>query len=194
MKKTIRTLSHDPGSTNYGWAVTEVTYTGRSVQFGVLATGMLKHRIVQLKDSDALTATRRKYLREITRVVDKYRPTALIAERFMTRGMKGTLIEYVAFMLGLLQFVTHTYGMNYKLVPASQWKNEVTRWGVDLNDLYTWSKITPHQTDAVFMGLYMGCQVLDVPRPKVSRTLLNRVVKQSELTSKTVLVNRKRRR
>jgi hypothetical protein len=69
--------------------------------------------------------------------------------------MGGVTIELVNIMLGAL--ITNFASVETKVLPASQWKNELKRRGVDLESVYAAYKgvrITPHAIDASMIGCY----------------------------------------
>jgi hypothetical protein len=95
---------------------------------------------------------RELFLKELKPWFDTFKPQAMIAERFQTRGNGGPLIEYVAVMLGLL---AGTYPrIKTKFITASTWKNAFKRRFFDLKLLYPNLLIQPHPFDAAMIGIY----------------------------------------
>jgi hypothetical protein len=80
-----------------------------------------------------------------------------------------------------------------KVIPAATWKNAVKRAGIDLKAEYKRVRVTPHQLDAVLIGLYIGFRGYgrkdfgDVDLPAIWDSILDQV----ELTSTNRLINRK---
>jgi hypothetical protein len=116
----------------------------------------------------------KSYLDEILEITKEFKPDAIIAERYMSRRMGGTTIELVNMALGALRVFCITNDVYLRMIPASQWKNELKRRGVDLKLLYKQvrmaNKKTPHEVDAVFIALYayfirMGAKAFEVEDP-----------------------------
>lgn len=105
---------------------------------------------------------------KLSRVVQ---PEAHIAERFMSRRMGGVTIELVNMTIGILRCVCLRTGKPIKLIPASQWKNELKRRGVLLPEVYKKAKsykVSAHEVDASLIALYgvflrLGHKPFDVP-------------------------------
>jgi Holliday junction resolvasome RuvABC endonuclease subunit len=158
-KRTLRAtfLSFDPGTSNHGYAVVKATLHLRSppTQVQVLRFGRIHDTIRDLKLGVRLQVLGyKKILRKLTL---EYQPTHFVAERYMSRRMGGTTIESVNLMLGaaLGEFSPR---IPVKVIPASQWKNEAKRQGIDLLALYAFAKeyggITDHAVDAMMIGVY----------------------------------------
>lgn len=87
-----------------------------------------------------------------------YKVSDVIAERFQTRGNGGPLIELVSTMNGALVSNAYAHNVTYRLITASQWKNQVNKYN-DLEALYLYTHslgYTPHETDATLIGLYQA--------------------------------------
>lgn len=142
----FRILAMDPGSRNFGISCVEV----QGNKPVVLANAALMHPLNTLVD---YRPARDLFLKEIARWVSLFKPQALIAERFQTRGNGGPLIELVSVMLGLLN---GTYPeLPFKFITASTWKNAFNRrHQVDLKDLYTQLRMPAHSFDATLIGIY----------------------------------------
>lgn len=141
-----RILAFDPGSRNMGIAL--VAKKGKNL--GVIANSVMTNPV---NDLTMVNAPKQKFIDEVGRWVDEYKPQGIIAERFQTRGLGGPLIEQVSFMLGLL---AGHFGLPIKLITASTWKNKFQRrFDIDLKeDVYKEIKIQPHQLDACLIGCY----------------------------------------
>lgn len=145
-------LSLDPGVNNFAYCVSRVTDAG---EYTVLQHGMLHTTMRSLTSVGALATERRAYTSQLRGLMTTHRVTHIIAERYMLRrGSGGTAIEAINMMLGILLLCR----LPVKIIPASQWKNDVRRAGVDLDALYVEGKaavnLTPHQIDAAHIGAY----------------------------------------
>lgn len=142
-----RILTCDPGTRNFGIACVGVK--GNKVD--VIASAMLTHPITLLTNGHL--AERKAYVTELRQWFDLYKPDAIIAERFQTRGNGGPTIELVSTMNALLMAIKKK---PFKYVVASQWKNAFNRrWGTDhLKGMYNDCLTTPHQLDAILIGVY----------------------------------------
>ena len=134
-----------------------------------------------------------KYLREVKKISKGYEVDEIVAERFMSRGNGGTLIESVNMMLGQLNTVSRN---KITLLSASTWKNRVNKF-FDLKDFYTQVRVEAHEVDAVLMSMYCAEQILDLdilPRfkKKNERTNLIKVI-ESCTTSQLKKPKRKKR-
>jgi hypothetical protein len=105
------------------------------------------------------------YVEEVQDIEREFLPQAHIAERYQSRRFGGVTIELVNMTLGALRHHGYTYGSPIKLIPASQWKNELKRRGVLLQDVYRAAKVfkySDHEVDAVFIALYGACYVAKI--------------------------------
>ncbi|BAG41664.1 RuvC_resolvase like protein [Ralstonia phage phiRSL1] len=142
---TIRVLSFDPGSRNFGISCV-ATKNGK---VRVMANSIVTNPIFDLTRFEVQKKT---FLAEIGQWVELYKPQALIAERFQTRGIGGPLIEIVTTMNAL---VSAHFGLNTLLIVASQWKLAYQRrFDFALDDLYRQVLVPPHQLDASLIGVY----------------------------------------
>ncbi len=171
--RVLRVLAHDPGSKSYGIAAVEIT-VGKPIskkefknpktkplsglKFKVLYVGLLNSRYYGLKKTHEIGRETIAYMNEISKLVDDYQIDLQIGERYMTRGIKGVTIEFVNMMLGTLRGIAVAKKTPLKVMPAAQWKVPLGNRGVDLDEIYsdakTYQKTTPHEVDAIFIGLY----------------------------------------
>lgn len=149
-------LGLDPGSANFGYAVIQVS-VGRTFRYKVLEDGKLSCMLRSLKGD--VTTDINLFKAEVRRILRKHKPTHLIAERFMTRGIKGATIEYISVMLGVL---TQMGIKNVKFITAAQWKNRWNRYYC-LDDFYPQVCIEDHQVDAANIALYGSALWFDTP-------------------------------
>lgn len=157
-------LGLDPGVANSAWSVVKFDANGG---FQVLGVGMLANTVKDFTlgiEHQCLL-----FLDELKDILRRHpKITAVCAERFMTRGNKGTTIEKIGLMLGMvvgyLQSVNA--GIHVSMIPASQWKNEFNRQ----SDLEAWyqlgqKELTPHEVDAISIALYAGSKLRRLSKP-----------------------------
>lgn len=160
-------LSLDPGVTNSAWAVS--TYDKSKGEYTLIASGKVQNAITDLTFD--LAQQLNKYATEIQNLVVKYNVNCLGMERFQARGMKGTTIELVNIMIGttITQALTNFNILLFRVIPASQWKNAWNRLE-SLEDYYAKAPCTPHQADAIGIGIYCLSEWLAFPLNKVINT------------------------
>lgn len=158
----IRLLAYDPGSSNSGYCLVDFTWRGQKVTPKIVKNGLMHSLIRDLKNGTAHAERIVAFLTEVkTHLFDNgEKPKAVIAERYMTRGINGPTVEYVNQMLGATAVILSHQQIPYKFIPASQWKNEVSRQGVALEELYVTGhnldpRVTPHQIDAMMLCCYL---------------------------------------
>ncbi len=147
MKSTTkRVLALDPGSKNMGISVVALN---DNLKLKVVANSIVTNPIYDLTK---FSVQRAVFLAEMDRWFELYQPSAIIAERFQTRGLLGPLVEIVSVMLGLL---AGRYNVPIKLITAATWKNEFNRrFPYPLDDLYKKARVTPHQLDSCLIGVF----------------------------------------
>lgn len=143
----IRMLGLDPGTNNFAFSVVE----GNGKKFNILEHGMIRNPFKGMKGDD-VGQRGRKFVLEVREIVRYFKITHGTAERFQTRGPKGTTVEEVSVSLGLLWGVGIKPN-NLRFITAAQWKNEWNR-RYDLKAFYATCGIVPHQVDATNIGLY----------------------------------------
>jgi hypothetical protein len=114
---------------------------------------MVKNTIQDLKHQN-LKETVLKFHHEIESIIDTYKVTEISMERFVSRGLLGSLSEYICIMQGILAINPKIQVFN--LVTAATWKNSFNK-SYKLNDFYKQAKklkIQAHEIDAVMIGLY----------------------------------------
>lgn len=166
----IHILASDPGSKNYGIAVCLLDLTNRAKpKFSVLRYGMLSNPVNDLRYPE-MSKQRDLFLKEVRSFladaqVNPKQINLVICERFMTRGLLGTLVEYVAYMIGLLHSeFSHS---SFRAIQASTWKNAFkarTGFKLDKESLVyakaKQAKILPHEVDAILIGAYGANAIL----------------------------------
>lgn len=139
-----RILSFDPGTRNMGISCVELVGNVPHV----LANATMEHPMHDIK---AFMTQRDAFLSEVQYWINTFNPSAIVAERFQTRGLKGPTIEVVSMMLGILGMLK----LPVLFVPAVVWKNKFQkRFCADLRDMYSYINTTPHQLDASLIGCY----------------------------------------
>ena len=186
---TLTIMAHDPGTSNYGFSVLRATAAPRNrIKVTVLLNGLCPERVKVLKSGSQLRESLHSFKAWYTKIVRKYKVQFVVAERFMTRGGKGPTIESINMMLGVLV----CGDLPCKVLPASQWKNSVRRAGIELDDWYTWAKVTPHQLDACLIGTYMASTLYGHKGfdGLALKSGFKKFVLQVEATSEERLINR----
>lgn len=186
--KKVTVLAHDPGSKNYGVAVVQGSKQGDTLRIRVLASGKQKSLVNQLKRGSLLRKQLDAYVNEVLAVKKKYKPHYFVAERYMTRGIKGLSVECINMMLSA---AVREIEIPYTLLAAVTWKRFVEKCGVDLKKAYKWCKAEPHQLDSALMGVYAVMQILKLPRQKIP---MKKLILAIEKVSTVKLTNRVLRR
>ena len=176
-------LASDPGSKNYGYSVLSVKATAvplnkkvnqmKKLIVTLLEVGVIKSKLTSLKDVSLAGRELMAYRKELRSIAKRHQTTFQIAERYMSRRMGGVTIEIVNQLIGALRVEAQIIGNPLKLIPSSQWKNELKRRGVDLDIKYKDAKKvkrTPHELDATLIGVYgafalMRCKPYEVKDP-----------------------------
>ena len=175
----MRVLMLDPGSRNFGYSVLEIDGKG----FRYLEIGQIEKTIVNLTANPHVRKPKRRkkagqapqkipkdgwpvdhplhvmlprYYKTMSRLIKDYGIDEVVMERFQSRGLKGSTIEAVSIMVGILLGMLHRMKIKSRLVTAGQWKNQINRH-INLDNTYKITAkfgYTPHETDACFMGIY----------------------------------------
>lgn len=183
--RSMVVMAHDPGKTNYAVAVVKGKVVRGKLRLRVIFNNMVSNTVKQLTDGTVLKQEIKAYLVETFQYGAAHKPNLFIAERFMTRGLKGPTIEMIGIMLGA--FVSRL-PVPYALVGASTWKNEMKRRGLDLKEMYKLARVTPHQLDAVLMAVYQLIKSMGVPRYNLDR---DRIIQAAEAASALPLKKKK---
>jgi hypothetical protein len=152
-------LGMDPGTSNFAYSVVEVGIN--PIKFNILTHRMLNSPIKEMSGLD-VGQRLQTFAKEIRAIKRTYNVDFAVAERFMTRGHKGTTIEAVSAMLGSLSGIFKT---DVCFITAAQWKNSINKQ-LNLDDLYVGLKpygIPTHRIDAVCIGLYGATLALEEP-------------------------------
>lgn len=175
-------LACDGGSPNFGVSVIELSGGRRRV----IKNGILK---TTLKDMNDLPKRLDEMIAEIKKDwLQSKTPDYIICERYQNRGLKGSLIERVAFMYIRLHCAFPT--AQFTLIMASTWKNQFHRTNTEnkLDYWYKVARVTPHQLDSTLIGLYQTF-LLDKSTPYQFDMRL--LIPKIEKTSVEKLINRK---
>jgi len=144
-----RYMGFDMGAKNLAWAVYK-----KKKNF-IHSSGMFLNPINDLTKSFDIQL--QKFTKEFQRLLVKYRPKEIIAERFLTRGFMGNLIEKIGIMLGVMAATAKSLGIKFTLVVPSAWKNSLNRViNKKLPDIYKLFKKHIHRIDAIFMSYYIA--------------------------------------
>lgn len=177
--RVLTLIGHDPGSQNYGISVVRVKLPEiiegtvknsqlqelPSLSFSILYAGKLKTTFTTLKNSNLAKKEIVGFRKEIKGLVKKFKPDVQIAERYMSRRMGGVTIELVNMLLGALRVYAEADKVPLRMIPASQWKNEIKRKGIDLKEVYKTNKKakrTAHELDAVLIAIYGAFKLMKI--------------------------------
>lgn len=150
---TINILGLDPGTNSFAYSVIELTTNKGTASARVLQRGFIKSTVFDLRTPNYLRVQMAAYRACLRSVVTEFGIKFVVAERYQSRGMGGATIEHVNIMLGALLCM---FDLKVRIFPASQWKNDVNRKGLDLKSTYEACAkvITPHEIDASHIGWY----------------------------------------
>ncbi len=158
---TIRVLGLDPGTKNFGWAVTEFNLMLNT--FKPIAAGKVENTVSQM---DNVLNQTDLFMNELKELIMRYAPSYIIVERFMNRGrFNGATGEYVSFMMGCLAWyaLNNTKGIKgYFVVHSGTWKGAYNRFlpkskGKILDKMYGYCLSEPHELDAFLLSHYGYC-------------------------------------
>lgn len=147
MIKTI--LAIDPGKVNMGYSIIQFD----NGKYRIVARGMVENTIQDLK-GDNIKPVVKKFHSEIQKKINTYGISELTMERFVSRGLLGSLSEFICIMQGILSINSKIKVFN--LVTAATWKNAFNKH-YELKAFYKLGKqygILDHEVDAALIGLY----------------------------------------
>lgn len=170
--KKLRILAMDPGTSNYAWSVLEVE---RPFKAKLVATGMIQNTLKTLTQN--LKESGKAFYDEVQSIKEQFGVDHIILERFQARGMKGTTIELVNVMIGIIMGTWKKSYRSFKLITAAQWKNEWNRNG-DLKAFYEKVSCTVHQADSIGIGLYGAAFWFDEKPFETLKKLENQLIRQ----------------
>lgn len=147
-------LSIDPGKVNMGFAIVKKKKNKKKkIVYQVAQFGMLSHPLADLKAHN-LKPVILQFNAEIDQLLTTHQVQAVSMERFISRGLLGSLAEYICIMQGVISVNPKVKAFNLVTPPA--WKNSFNRQA-DLKAFYKLGlkyKIKPHEIDAVLIGFY----------------------------------------
>lgn len=151
--KTIRCIGIDPGIKNHAVSIMDITFRPRGMDVKVIKSGILKNPVFDLNTD--VVAQCQLYCNEMTRIIEKYNPVMVCAERFQNRGFRagGSQMEAVNVMLGALSCLPHFDNVQLKLVSPVVWKSAVKRH-FELKEHYKLCRFPVHEFDAGLIGIY----------------------------------------
>lgn len=145
--KTI--LAIDPGKVNMGYSIIQQ----KGSKYRILKRGMVKNTIRDLKPVN-LKDTVSIFNNEIDDLIETFSVSEVSMERFVSRGLLGSLSEYICIMQGIISI--HPKISTFNLITAATWKNSFNK-RYALKEFYKQAKkikIQPHEIDALLIGLY----------------------------------------
>jgi hypothetical protein len=146
-KDTVRVLAFDPGIANFGISV--VAARGNKIR--VMANAKLMYPMDSMTE---FQVQKLRFLEEVGKWVELYKPHALIAERFMLRGA-GTGQAMGELIPSMIALTSAYFNLNTLTIPAAQWKNPIQkRFTFDLKETYKEIGVEAHQLDASLIGIY----------------------------------------
>jgi hypothetical protein len=157
-KSGLRVLGLDPGTANFG-------------AFGGIIGAKAVEPILTEMISTALKAFTGAdfnirldaFIKDIDRILAIVDPDVVLIERFQTRGLQGTTVELVGFMIGIVASRLKIYEIaknktvNLRPIIAGQWKNCLNKNSkIPLDDMYKMLGSTKlhHRLDAMMMASY----------------------------------------
>ncbi len=185
----ITIVASDPGTKSYGFSVVQFRQKGKQIQYRVVKTSKLQVT-ADIKNTD-MQGQLKAYVKAFNKVVKSSgkKPTHLIAERFMARGLKGPLVESVNMMLGSLAYSTN---LPITFVPAVVWKNRVNKV-FDLKAFYKEARIEPHELDATMMAFFLAEKIFnqDIVSQLSKKKSRSNLIKVIEKCTTSKLKNKK---
>jgi hypothetical protein len=183
MFDTYRVVGIDPGIVNMAVSIMDIKVPAEELHkfkrlkhepqgfnVKVIKTGLLKNPMFEINKD--VVVQNRLFSQEIARIIEKYRPTMLCAERFQNRGFRagGIQIEVVNLMLGAIASMPHfDQEVELKLVSPIVWKAAIKRQ-FDLKAYYKLCRFPVHEFDSTLIGMY-GALVHLKMKPFANMTL-----------------------
>ena len=168
MSKPYTVLSCDPGTKNFAVSLLTARKVEEKLRFKIHGTLILDSTVTQLKQD--VGRELRNFTNDFDTITGNHNvvPDALFMERFQARGLGGTTIECINFMLGAMIYKYHET-TDIRLPTAATWKNRINKH-VDLKNAYKKYNLhrvitnkTPHELDAVLIGMYACYQHFGLP-------------------------------
>ena len=147
-RRTERYVSMDPGTKNF--AVALLDDSGKC-----LYVSMFRHTIRSMAQKDR--EQRVEFRRRMGRLLDRLKPTRLMAETFTVRGFGTNSIELIGIMLGSIMVLADERGIEEQTTMSSTWKQNLKKRH-DLDRMYDDARelgVPPHVVDAILIGQYL---------------------------------------
>lgn len=160
-------LSCDPGTKNFAAALITGRMKNGTLNITIHGTKVIDSTIHELKDN--LGFSLRNFLKTFDTINENHGtlPDAVYMERFQSRGLGGTTIECINFMLGSMVLHYHE-DTDVKLITAATWKNRANKM-IDLKSSYKDYNLhrvitdkTAHELDATLIGIYACCRHFEI--------------------------------
>jgi Holliday junction resolvasome RuvABC endonuclease subunit len=190
-------LCLDPGKDNFAYAVVS--------KKKLVATGMFSNTINSFTEKDKHNKVK-AFSKEIVRLLDKYKVTDVVAERYLVRAGQsktGASCEFISFSLGYIERLCKERKIELHLITPSVWKQFCIRtfkekpqtpltetFGFfNLSKNFSNVPIREHQFDAMGISLYWFSKS-DVDVFKLRKRICKKLVKiwrENEPTEKRLL-------
>lgn len=189
----------DPGTKNFGWCAIRFN----SKTFQPLGSGKI---INTVQDINSVQEQTLKFCEEILSLISKYKPSAIIVERFLNRGrFNGATGEYVSMMIGILSLLTRSdiqenlqpslkaNSFNMHIIHSGTWKTAINRKGKVKNylkQMYDYCLAEPHELDAYLIGHY-GYSIVSQSSPY---SHLNKGISKKDIRALEAVATGKKKR
>ena len=190
-------LCLDPGKDNFAYAVVS--------KKKLVVTGMFSNTINSFTEKDKHNKVK-AFSKEIVRLLDKYKVTDVVAERYLVRAGQsktGASCEFISFSLGYIERLCKERKIELHLITPSVWKQFCIRtfkekpqtpltetFGFfNLSKNFSNVPIREHQFDAMGISLYWFSKS-DVDVFKLRKRICKKLVKiwrENEPTEKRLL-------
>lgn len=170
MKKKIKILGCDPGSKNYGYTCLTASIRKDLMVTNISEIGMFQRCINNLTEKpqkppksrrkkEGMWPPLQEQLPEFEHfwsgLLDEFEPDVFIVERYQARGGKGTTIECVSIMNGIIASLCMYRDIKFVMITAATWKNRVNSQ-FDLEASYKEVEFPDHMVDSSFIAAYAG--------------------------------------
>ena len=138
-------LGADPGTRNFGICVHKTP--GK-----ILYSGLLYNTITDMKSPNLIALSK-----TITKMLKKYRPSKVVLERFLGRGLKGGLNEMITSNTICVALIAAQLGIEVIFVTAATWKNQLAREGKEIEKIYAYAwkyGISKHRVDSLLLAIW----------------------------------------
>lgn len=151
--KKLRVLGIDPGTTNFAYTAVDIRGTQRIKGVKIIKRGVISGTVKLLTGN--LHEDSGKFIEELRSLISEIKPDVVVYERYQSRGMKGTTIELVNMMIGMLMVMSWDTKFPIQGIMPSTWKNAVNRKFDLKEDVYAhMPKSKQHNLDAFLIACY----------------------------------------